>query len=197
MIQKLLSIDKAWLIAINNFANTSPHWERLFKLFGIYLIYAVPLMLVLLWFWSSQAKKVALKATLAGLFSWMVLANILGRIINRPRPFENNDIHELVFHRPTYSFPSDHAAFLFAVAFSLYLSGFKKLGLVVFIGAILIVTARVGVGFHFPSDIIAGAILGILVAWIVWLLDRPLNYIYNFIIIFAKRLKWSTKKIRA
>jgi undecaprenyl-diphosphatase len=189
MIEKLLSIDKTWLRGLNHFANSASGWQRIFEFFGIYLIYAVPVMLVLLWFWSAPAKKIVLRAAFSGLLAWLVVANIFGRIINRPRPFETNGIHEFVFHQPTYSFPSDHATFLFALGFSFYLSGYKKLSFGVLIMATLMAIARMGLGFHYPSDLAAGAILGVVIAWIIWLFDRPLNYLYNLLIVVAKKLR--------
>lgn len=189
MLTKIINLDQSWLLAINHFASSSPFWQWVFKILGIYLIYAFPLLLLVLWFYSAQSKKVALRATFAGLFGWLVIGNVLGRIINRPRPFEIGGVKELFFHRPTFSFPSDHATFLFALAFSFYYSGYKKLFFWTFVGAILISLGRIGLGIHFPFDIVAGILLGWLMAWIVWLLDRPLNYFYNFLITVAKKLK--------
>ena len=189
MLTKILDIDSRWLLAINNFANSNNTWQAVFKFFSVYLIYIVPVFLIVLWFWSAQSKKAALRSTFAGLISWLVVANLLGRIINRPRPFQIEGVKELLFHRPTYSFPSDHAAFLFAIAFSFYLSGYKRLSYFTLATAVLISLARLGVGFHFPLDLLGGIIIGLLVAWLVWLFDRPLNYIYNFLIAIAKKLR--------
>jgi len=199
MIDKILSLDQAWLIAWNNFANSSHFWLVFSKLIAEYLIYLVPVILIVLWFWPvspgasrggpRESKKVALRATFAGLVAWLLASNIIGRAINRPRPFESSGVHEILFHRPTYSFPSDHAAFLFALSFSFWLSGYKKLATVVFIASLLIGAARIAVGVHFPSDIISGAILGIFIARLIHLFDRPLEIVYNFIINIAKSTK--------
>lgn len=189
MIDKLLSYDQAWLIAWNNFANSSHFWLIILKFMAECLIYLAPIMLIVLWFWQAASKKNALRATFAGLAAWLMAANILGRLINRSRPFESGEIHELIFHRPTYSFPSDHAAFLFALGFSFWLSGYKKLAVAIFISAIAISAARIAVGVHFPSDVISGAILGVLIAWLINLLDRPLQIVYHLLINIAKKAR--------
>lgn len=190
MYQKLLNFDSTWLISWNNFANSSSFWGGLFKFCGQYLIYIVPIFLVVFWFfphYDSKSKKAGFQALFsAGLA--VAFSNIIGRLINRPRPFEGN-IHELFFHRPTYSFPSDHSAVLFAIAFSLYFSGYKKLFWIMLLLAIIISLSRIATGIHFPSDIITGAVLGIVSSWIIWLLERPLNYFYNFLIAIAKKLR--------
>ncbi len=189
MFTKILSVDQSWLLAVNHFATSSHFWQVIFKFLGTYLIYLAPLFLVVLWFWSAQSKKIALRATLSGAFAWLVIANVLGRVINRPRPFEIVGIKELLFHRPDYSFPSDHAAFLFAIAISFYYSGYKKLAFWSLLVALFASLGRIGIGFHYPLDIVAGAVIGWLAAWLVWLFDRPLNYLYNFLISLAKKLK--------
>lgn len=189
MFTKILNIDSSWLLAVNHFASSSHFWQVVFKFLGSYVIYLVPLFLVILWFWSSQSKKVSLRATFSGVVSWLVIANVLGRIINRPRPFQIEGVKELLFHRPSYSFPSDHAAFLFAIAAAFYYSGYKKLAFWTLIIAVFSSLGRIGVGFHYPLDIIGGFVVGWLGAWLVWLFDRPLNYLYNFLITVAKRMK--------
>lgn len=189
MYQKLLNFDKNWLTSWNNFANSSFAMQYFFKILAEYLIYLSPLILVILWFWQAVAKKVALRATLSGLLSWLLVSSVIGRLIARPRPFENGFVKELFFHRPTYSFPSDHTAFLIAVAFSFWLSGYKRLSLFMFILAGIISLSRIAAGIHYPSDIFGGALIGLIVSWLVWLFDRPLDYLYNFLINIARKLR--------
>ena len=59
------------------------------------------------------------------------------------------------------SFPSDHAALLAAlpVAFARW---HRVLGIAWAAAAIMLIAVRVGVGFHYPSDMLAGAALGLL-----------------------------------
>ena len=188
MYQKLLNFDQSWLLSWNNFANSSVFWGGLLKFCGEYLIYIVPIFLVVFWFYDAKGKKAGLEALFsAGLA--VAFANIIGRLINRPRPFESANIRELFFHRPTYSFPSDHTAVLFAIAFSLYFSGYKKLFWMMLVLAIIISLSRIATGIHFPSDILIGAVLGIVSSWIIRLLEKPLNCIYDFLITIAKKLK--------
>lgn len=184
----IYNFDKTGVHVLNSFANSNVVLRWLFKLTGEYLIYLVPIFLLVLWFYSLSAKRVALKATFAGLFAWVIFGQLLGRLFNRPRPFNQGGIQEIVFHRPTYSFPSDHAAFLFALTTSLYLSGYKKIAFVFLGGSILVSFARVGLGTHYPTDVIAGAFLGVLAGLLVQIFDRYLQTIYNFLIRLAQKL---------
>jgi undecaprenyl-diphosphatase len=64
------------------------------------------------------------------------------------------------------SFPSGHALFYFALAFVIYTKS-KKWGMWFFLGAFLMGLGRVASGVHFPIDILGGAVLGILTAYIL------------------------------
>ncbi len=63
------------------------------------------------------------------------------------------------------SFPSGHAIFFFALAMAIFMHN-RKLGWWFFAGATIMGVARVIGGIHWPSDILGGAVLGILTAWL-------------------------------
>lgn len=181
------SWDLNVLLKLNHFfAN---HGGVINRILAEDLIYTLPIILLILWFLPKEnAKKAALRASVSVILAWPILAGIIGRLVNRPRPFGTAGVHELVFHRPDYSFPSDHATALFAVATSFYLSGYKKLSYLMFVIAIVVSFFRVATGLHFPSDVIAGAILGAISAGIIYILDSYLDVVYDFIINIAHKL---------
>ena len=62
------------------------------------------------------------------------------------------------------SFPSDHAALFFCLSVSLFYVN-RKIGVIALIYTTLIICLpRIYVGFHWPSDILAGAFLGVAIA---------------------------------
>lgn len=65
------------------------------------------------------------------------------------------------------SFPSSHAACAFGFFFPLFLArqGWGSLGLA---GAVAIAWSRVQLNAHHVSDVAAGALLGMIVGWIIW-----------------------------
>ena len=82
-----------------------------------------------------------------------------------------------------YSFPSSHAANHFAIAFllSFFLQAHSKLtAWILLFWASLICFAQLYVGVHFPSDILAGSMVGLIAAmiayWIYTLLNRKFNW---------------------
>ena len=62
-----------------------------------------------------------------------------------------------------FSFPSGHASSSFAAALTIYFY-FKGMGIFFLVVAILIAISRIYHFVHYPSDVIIGAILGIIIA---------------------------------
>jgi undecaprenyl-diphosphatase len=97
-----------------------------------------------------------------------VLANVLKDAFDRPRPSVGHpEIHPLVTVPLSASMPSGHAAGAFAAALTVGLVHprirWPLLGL-----AGLIALSRVWLGVHYVTDVIAGAALGSIVAYVTW-----------------------------
>ncbi|AEF96329.1 phosphatase PAP2 family protein [Methanotorris igneus] len=106
--------------------------------------------------------KVLIALTLA-----FLVAFSLKYIINEPRPYLIlKNIHLLSYEGYEPSFPSGHTTFAFTVSTLLY-SYSKKMGLIFLIWAILVGYSRVYVGVHYPFDVLAGAIIGIVCGYLV------------------------------
>ncbi|MFZ5881175.1 MAG: phosphatase PAP2 family protein [Chloroflexota bacterium] len=121
------------------------------------------LALILLWFAVSQSfwkEWAVLEFTGIAILAVCVLA--VKFIVRRRRPegewggiYRNTDPH---------SFPSGHAARAFLIAAIAAILGPAWLAFVLWIWAPLVALARVAMGVHYLSDILAGAILGVIVA---------------------------------
>lgn len=94
------------------------------------------------------------------------LANLAKEVVRRERPL----VADPVSHSPGYSFPSGHAAssataaaLLVVVVWPLLKSGVQRVGAVVAAAALMAMTDldRVFLGVHYPSDVVAGTILGV------------------------------------
>ncbi|MBI4364876.1 MAG: phosphatase PAP2 family protein [Candidatus Latescibacteria bacterium] len=107
---------------------------------------------------------VALVLTIA--MSDQLSSRVLKPIVRRPRPsVELSDTRPLFGVRGTYSLPSVHATNFFAAA-PLLGTVFPQ-GAAAFYGlAGLVSLSRVYVGDHYPSDVVAGGILGLLIGFL-------------------------------
>src|SRR3989344_3988677 len=95
-----------------------------------------------------QKKKEILMAFFAGAVAW-VTAHILKIILQTGRPEGVLVGIESLFEKTGEAFPSGHAAFFAALAASIFFTH-RKAGLVFMLFALLIGTARVASGVHFP-----------------------------------------------
>lgn len=95
---------------------------------------------------------------------------IIKEIVARVRPYDAIEgLTILVKPLSSFSFPSGHANSSFAAAMALTLA-FGKKGAWAYIPAALIAFSRCYVGVHYPSDVLAGILVGTLVAWGTFLL---------------------------
>lgn len=109
-------------------------------------------------------------------FAWMiffslalahVISQILKPVIGRPRPFVTYPGTPLLIHTPGgYSCPSGHSASSFAAATVIWLFN-NRFGAAALILALMIAFSRVFLFVHYPSDTLAGSILGVLCAFLI------------------------------
>jgi undecaprenyl-diphosphatase len=95
----------------------------------------------------------------------LAVAQVITRLVDRPRPFvaHPDSVHLFAAHAADPGFPSDHATAAFAIAVALLLRS-RRWGLVALAAATILAVTRVGMGIHYPSDVLAGAAVGSLSA---------------------------------
>lgn len=96
----------------------------------------------------------------------ILLVNILVKnLVARPRPYEVAKFTDLLVHKLSdNSFPSGHTSYAFTFATIVTLLN-KNKALIIFtdILAILMAFSRLYLYVHFPTDVLAGAIFGIII----------------------------------
>jgi undecaprenyl-diphosphatase len=132
-----------------------------------FIMAMVPLLLFWVWKKRELAAAWILVLVLSVGLSDMISYRVIKAQVERARPIEAGMKVELrTSHHSGTSFPSNHSSNMFAAA-TVLSAAFPVAWPAFFTFAILVAYSRVYVGVHFPIDVIAGALLGMSVAWTV------------------------------
>lgn len=137
---------------------------------------AVPMM-VLWWLWFRSPAAPRTRGVIVCMLAASLAAILLARALAVTLPFRDRPLYASGFtYRRPYdlditglegwsSFPSDHAVLFFALSAGFFRLS-RPLGVAAAIYSLLfVVTPRLYLGFHWPTDMLAGAALGIAVGW--------------------------------
>ena len=139
-----------------------------------------PIYILLLYWTVKQYGKrcwwVFLAIGVVVLCSDQLSAHVCKPLFQRLRPCYNADLQDVIYLPKglaggKYGFVSSHAANTFAIAAFLTpaLRRYRPwAGLALYLWAFISSYSRIYIGYHYPGDIICGAILGILVGLVLW-----------------------------
>lgn len=165
--------DVDLLYDINGLAKDAPPWfDRVMEFVGEYgLLLAIVLLVIGCW-WSVRRRGEGDAAASVAALIWAPLAAGIAVLVNvpirgfveRPRPFlDHQGLEVLVRGKTDYSFVSDHATIVMAMAVGLFVAN-RKFGLVALVLAVFGGFIRVYMGVHYPTDVVGGFALGTAVA---------------------------------
>lgn len=120
------------------------------------------------------------------LISTLIGEGVIKHIVRRDRPCSAS-FKELLVSKPiTYSFPSGHTLSSFASAsvLSIYFSQYRIIFLFI---AFLIAVSRLYLYVHYPTDVLAGIILGVLCSKLVIFIIQS-NYLTKFMVYCSRIL---------
>jgi undecaprenyl-diphosphatase len=137
----------------------------------------IPLYALLIYYLYKQLKQAVWKAIIylltTILFADQISSSLLKPLFKRLRPCHVEEFQSWI-HLPDgcggmYGFCSSHAANAFAVAVGFYLlSKNKRMGAALLIWAGVVSYSRIYLGAHYPLDVIIGAIVGTVGAWLLF-----------------------------
>lgn len=110
-----------------------------------------------------------------GLVLELICCNlILKPLIARTRPYDKNKSVRLLLAEPCdFSFPSGHTGASFVAVTALYLAK-SQFWIPSFVLAVLIAFSRLYLYLHYPTDVLAGAVLGVTLGWTGFILSELL-----------------------
>lgn len=170
-----LLTDFAWALSLNGFIASSDILTKIAIFGASYAQYFVIGALFLLAFRSRDWMKVVAVSLAAAFIARVGVKELVLQFVARARPFhELSGIQALIpppIDEVFQSFPSGHTIFFFAVATVVYMKD-RRLGAYFYLAASFIGISRVAVGVHYPTDIVAGTLLGALTGGIVYCLYK-------------------------
>lgn len=127
---------------------------------GMFWIALTLLMLIF-----KRTRRVGVYCAASMLLTLLVVNLCIKPLAARTRPYELIQGLEILVSRPRdYSFPSGHSANSLSCAWTLFRLAPKKYGVPALVLAVLIALSRLYVGVHFPTDVLAGAAIGVLLS---------------------------------
>ncbi|ASK64105.1 undecaprenyl-diphosphatase [Virgibacillus phasianinus] len=173
--------------AINDLGKQYTYLNPVFEFIAEYMVYFLCLSVIMFWF-SRGNNKNRIMIISAGIA--FVLAEIIGKLAglfhSNNQPFATlSNVNKLIEHSIDNSFPSDHTILFFAFCFSFWLFG-KRFGFVWIILASLVAFSRIWVGVHYPADVIVGGGIGIIAAFITYLIVPRIDFIKQLLKVYEK-----------
>lgn len=151
-----------------------------FFIFGArYLFYLLILVFIMFLFLDKrltvkQKRVWIILAFAAAGFARGILTETIRYFYHSPRPLTFDGNISPLISESSYSFPSGHTIFLFAFVTIVFFYN-KKLAYWLSAGSLLTGITRIIVGVHWPSDILGGIVLGILVSFLFYKIARKKN----------------------
>ncbi len=162
-----MSLDTQVFYALNSLAGQSSFVDGAIVFCASYLAYILAVLFPVLVFFSQYSKREKWELLLvpgaAALVSRFGVAELIRFFYHHPRPFVGLPGVHALFTDSSWSFPSGHATFFFALSTAIYLYN-KKWGTWFLVASVVVTLGRVMAGVHYPSDILGGALIGVAVA---------------------------------
>lgn len=159
------TLDQTLSKKLYAWAHHSPLVLRWMKVGATFLIFLMGLIAAIL-AWQTGGWRAFETLSLSTVSAWFVTF-CLQMLVRRQRPFECNIYEAKVkMFCKTPSFPSAHSTISFALASAIYMQHNMMAFVVFFLAAIWIALSRVAVGVHYVSDIVVGALIGMLIPFL-------------------------------
>ena len=188
MIEFLKNIDTQVFLYLNSLHNSFfdiVMWQISSIVFWV--PFYISLIGFLIYKYRKQSLYIILSIVLVIIISDQLSSSIIKPLVERLRPSHDPALEGLVhfikdYRGGKYGFVSSHAANTFGLAMFLILFFKNRIfSISIFSWALIVSYSRIYLGVHYPGDIICGASIGILAAWLVFvvftqrIIKKPLH----------------------
>ena len=163
-------MDLVIFTALNSIVGHTSWLDRVIVLCAENLQYLLAVLLAVYALWPRRNIRSTVVAVIAAGIARFALKPLILIWVHRARPYiALSDVHNAIgpqLGEELQSMPSGHALFFFALAAAIWRTN-RRWGMVFGAGAFVMGIARIAGGIHWPSDVLAGAVLGSLVGWLL------------------------------
>jgi undecaprenyl-diphosphatase len=165
----MLSFDVAATHWLNAWAGQNAVVDSLMTLITAAAVPCLVFAVAVQWWFPRPDRSTRHVVVAAGLSFLLGLGlnQLVLQFVHRARPYDAGVTHLLIDRSADFSFPSDHATAGFAIAAAFLLHGMPRRGLVFSAAAALAAVSRVYLGTHYMSDVLGGALTGVVAAAVV------------------------------
>lgn len=151
-----------------------------------YTVIFLAATIILFWFTRiNQNRIMIICGSLTFVFA-EIFGKIAGKIHSNHQPFaELSHVNQLIEKAVDNSFPSDHTILFFSFCMTFWLFKGAK-GAIWILIALLVGISRIWVGVHYPADILVGAMISIVTAFMVFRIIPKLSIIQKLLGIYEK-----------
>lgn len=129
-------------------------------------------VILVLLFLGKRFRRTAAALAVTLVVQGAIVDGAMKHVARRERPYKAvEEARQMGVPWGGYSFPSGHASSCFAAA-TVLSSAFPAAAPLLFLFAVTVAYSRVYLGMHYPSDVLTGAVIGILIALAVLRLFR-------------------------
>lgn len=162
MVDNLIKLDGDILLFIQENIRNTVLDKILVPFTGLNNVGILAILTVIAFLLIKKLRKTGLLMAVSLLMEFVIVNLMIKNFVARTRPYELVEgLNLLVGRASDFSFPSGHTGSAFAVAMVIFLTMSKRYGISALALAGLMGFSRLYVGIHYPSDVLAAALIGI------------------------------------